>query len=77
MNAQVVEGVNAGRSHVKDVPAREVAAYRERGLLEATTDMARLIDWGVDGLITDRPDILRNVMAEKKLPLPKATPVAS
>jgi glycerophosphoryl diester phosphodiesterase len=41
-----------------------------------TEDMARLIDWGVDGLITDRPDFLRNVMAEKKLPLPKATPVA-
>jgi len=41
-----------------------------------TEDMARLIDWGVDGLITDRPDVLREVMAEKKLPLPKATPVA-
>ncbi len=41
-----------------------------------TEDMARLIDWGVDGLITDRPDFLRAVMAEKKLPLPKPTPVA-
>jgi glycerophosphoryl diester phosphodiesterase len=41
-----------------------------------TEDMARLIDWGVDGLITDRPDFLREVMAEKKMPLPKATPVA-
>lgn len=41
-----------------------------------TEDMARLIDWGVDGLITDRPDFLRPVMAEKKLPLPKPTPVA-
>ena len=39
-------------------------------------DMARLIDWGVDGLITDRPDYLREVMEEKKLPLPKPTPVA-
>jgi glycerophosphoryl diester phosphodiesterase len=39
-------------------------------------DMARLIDWGVDGLITDRPDYLRDVMDEKKLPLPPATPVA-
>lgn len=39
-------------------------------------DMARLIDWRVDGLITDRPDFLRQVMAEKKLPLPKPTPVA-
>ena len=41
-----------------------------------TEDMARLIDWGVDGLITDRPDFMREVMAEKNLPLPKATPVA-
>jgi len=40
-----------------------------------TDDMARLIDWGVDGLISDRPDTLRSVMAEKKLPLPKPTPV--
>jgi glycerophosphoryl diester phosphodiesterase len=41
-----------------------------------TEDMARLIDWGVDGLITDRPDFLRDVMAQKNLPLPKPTPVA-
>jgi glycerophosphoryl diester phosphodiesterase len=40
-----------------------------------TSDMARLIDWGVDGLITDRPDFLRDVMAGKKLPPPAPTPV--
>ena len=39
-------------------------------------DMDRLIDWGVDGLISDRPDFLREVMAEKKLPLPNPTPTA-
>ena len=33
-------------------------------------DMARLIDWGVDGLITDYPDLLREVMRERGLPLP-------
>jgi glycerophosphoryl diester phosphodiesterase len=38
-------------------------------------DMERLIDWGVDGLITDYPDRLREVMAAKNLPLPRATPV--
>jgi glycerophosphoryl diester phosphodiesterase len=32
--------------------------------------MARLIDQGVDGLITDYPDRLRNVMADKGLTLP-------
>jgi glycerophosphoryl diester phosphodiesterase len=39
-------------------------------------DMERLIEWGVDGLITDYPDRLRDAMAAKKLPLPRATPVA-
>ena len=33
-------------------------------------DMARLIDLGVDGLITDYPDRARRVMADKGLPLP-------
>jgi glycerophosphoryl diester phosphodiesterase len=38
-------------------------------------DMERLIDRGVDGLISDYPDRLREVMAAKNLPLPRATPV--
>jgi len=33
-------------------------------------DMTRLIDVGVHGIITDYPDRLRQVMADKKLPLP-------
>ena len=36
--------------------------------------MVELIDLGVDGIITDYPDRLRAVMAEKGLPLPAATP---
>ena len=39
-------------------------------------DMERLIEWGVDGIISDYPDRLRGVMAAKALPLPKATPVS-
>ena len=39
-------------------------------------DMQRLIDWGVDGMITDRPDRLRDVMAARGLALPRPTPVA-
>ncbi|MBV8923146.1 MAG: glycerophosphodiester phosphodiesterase [Bradyrhizobium sp.] len=38
-------------------------------------DMARLIDMGVDGIISDRPDLLRRVAADKGLPLPVAFPV--
>jgi glycerophosphoryl diester phosphodiesterase len=34
------------------------------------TEMIRLIDLGVDGIITDYPDRLRAVMAEKGMPLP-------
>lgn len=37
-------------------------------------DMAALIDRGVDGIITDRPDLLRKVMADKGISLPPATP---
>jgi glycerophosphoryl diester phosphodiesterase len=39
-------------------------------------DMGRLIDMGVDGIISDRPDLLRQVAAEKGLNLPAAAPVA-
>ncbi|MDF1796430.1 MAG: glycerophosphodiester phosphodiesterase [Coxiellaceae bacterium] len=34
--------------------------------------MQRLMDWGVDGIITDRPDILRGLMAARHLPLAPA-----
>jgi glycerophosphoryl diester phosphodiesterase len=39
-------------------------------------DMARLIDWGVDGLITDYPDRARQVMQDRKMPLPPRITVA-
>jgi glycerophosphoryl diester phosphodiesterase len=37
--------------------------------------MARLIEMGADGIISDRPDLLREVAVEKGLPLPAAFPV--
>lgn len=33
-------------------------------------DMMRLMDWGVDGIITDYPDVLRDLMRERGLALP-------
>lgn len=33
-------------------------------------DMERLLDWGVDGIITDRPDRLRAVMQQRGMALP-------
>jgi glycerophosphoryl diester phosphodiesterase len=38
-------------------------------------DMARLIDIGVDGIISDHPDLLRKVAGEKGVALPKGWPV--
>ena len=40
----VVQGVNAGRSHIEDVPDTELAEALDTGHLDATTDMARLAE---------------------------------
>jgi glycerophosphoryl diester phosphodiesterase len=54
----------------------EVATAKELGLtvlpwtVNQPADMARLLGWGVDGIITDYPDRLRAVMAQRGLPLP-------
>jgi glycerophosphoryl diester phosphodiesterase len=37
--------------------------------------MARMIETGVDGIISDRPDLLRQVAGEKGIALPAGTPV--
>jgi UDP-N-acetyl-D-glucosamine dehydrogenase len=37
-----VQGINAGRSHIQDVPSDMLAAFVGEGLLSATTDMSRL-----------------------------------
>ena len=38
-------------------------------------DIARMIDIGVDGIISDRPDVLRQLAGEKGIALPKGFPV--
>jgi len=40
------------------------------------SDMERLIEWGADGIISDRPDVLRHVAADMGVALPPSTPVA-
>ena len=38
-------------------------------------DMRRMIEWGVDGIISDYPDRLRQIAGELGVPLPRPTPV--
>jgi glycerophosphoryl diester phosphodiesterase len=38
-------------------------------------DMRRVIEWGVDGVISDRPDLLRQAAGTMGIALPRATPV--
>ena len=39
-------------------------------------DIARMIDIGVDGVISDHPDVLRKIAAEKGIALPSGHPVS-
>lgn len=60
----------------KDLSAAALAESHTLGLLvipwtaNDPDDMARLIDMGVDGLITDRPDLLRKVLVERGRAVP-------
>ena len=42
-----------------------------------TADMQRLIEWGVDGIISDYPDRVRQVMTARGLAVPKPFPESS
>ena len=65
-----------------DVDAHSIAEAHELGLpvivwtVNQPADMARLIDMGVDGIISDHPDVLRAEAAKKGIPLPPAAPVS-
>lgn len=60
----------------QDLNQRVLARAREEGLrvipwtVNDTADMERLIDWGVDGLITDHPERLRAVLRQRAMALP-------
>ncbi len=65
----------------RDVTPQVVSEAHALGLkvvvwtVNQPADMARLIDMGVDGLISDRPDLLRKAAGEKGIALPAAFPV--
>ncbi|HEY7876977.1 MAG TPA: nucleotide sugar dehydrogenase [Gemmatimonadaceae bacterium] len=52
---RVVELVQAGGSHIKDVAAKDVSALRRAGLLEATLDMRRLAECDVISICVPTP----------------------
>ncbi len=62
--------------HYRNAKGDDIAAAKALGLkvipwtVNERADMERLIALGVDGIITDYPDRLRAVMAEKDMPLP-------
>jgi len=83
-HAVAAEGVAAwGPSHRTLTRTRLAEAHR-LGLavipwtVNRPADLRRLIAWGVDGLVTDRPDLARAVLAEAghSLAPPLAPPVA-
>lgn len=65
-----------------DVDAALIAESHRLGLavvvwtVNKPADMTRMIDMGVDGIISDRPDLLREIAAQKGFALPRAAPVA-
>lgn len=65
-----------------DVDAGKIAEARPLGIqvvvwtVNSPADIARMMDLGVDGIISDRPDLVREEMKKRGLPLPEATPVS-
>ncbi len=65
----------------RDLGAERLREARDLGLavvvwtVNRPEDMVRLIDLGLDGIITDRPDILRALMIARGMAVPKATPI--
>ncbi len=55
VDARVVEGMNAGRSHIEDVTDAELQEALAGGRLEATTDMARLAECDVISISVPTP----------------------
>jgi glycerophosphoryl diester phosphodiesterase len=68
--------------YYRDVDAKSIAEAHQLGLpvvvwtVNRPEDMAQLIDMGVDGIISDRPDLLRAEAGKKGIPLPPPAPVS-
>lgn len=62
----------------QDLNEQRIAEAHALGLrvvpwtVNATADMERLLESGIDGMTTDRPDVLRELLESKGLPVPPA-----
>jgi glycerophosphoryl diester phosphodiesterase len=63
-NYNNIDATSAQRAH-------DVGLQLVPWTVNEAADMRRLIDWGVDGIITDYPDRLREVMRERGMTLPQ------
>ena len=76
--AAAAQGYDVISPAYRSVTPAMIAEAHELGLpvipwtVNTTADMTRLMDLGVDGIITDYPTRLRTVMEERGLKLPKA-----
>ena len=74
-------GGNIWSSYHKEVDADAIQLAHQLGLsvnvwtVNETSRMRELIAMGVDGIITDYPDRLRQVLLDLGLPVPESTPV--
>ena len=55
VDTQVVDGVNAGQSHISDLTDDDVSAARRSGLLEATSDTTRLSECAAIAICVPTP----------------------
>jgi len=55
VNPRVTDGINAGRSHIQDIPSARLAPLVSAGKVTATTDAARLADADVISICVPTP----------------------
>jgi len=69
--------------YYQDIDAEKVAEAKALGLatvvwtVNLPEAIAKMMDLGVDGIISDRPDLVREEMKKRGMPLPAATPVVA
>ena len=68
-------------AHFADLDPAKIKQAQGLGLqvlawtVNEPAQISTLLDWGVDGIISDRPDRVRTEMARRGMPLPPATPL--